>query len=208
MKRTKEEAEITRKDLIKSAWRVFSQNGYNAARLSDIAKDAGVTRGAVYWHFGNKKELFKALFKDRADSYFKLLTEIIEADLTPLEKIRALIIKTVKKIQFDEQFKAEETIVRMHNIFRGKFKDIDEYLEKRLDTFSEWIVGIIKDGQKKGEIRTDIDPLRIMFLIHMFMVGFLQIEIQMPPISSKIKNEIKDVESLVKLLFEGIKAGT
>jgi len=61
MKRTQEEAAKTRQDLLDAALQVFSQQGYQAARLQDIAKAAGVTRGAIYHHFGSKAELFNTL---------------------------------------------------------------------------------------------------------------------------------------------------
>ena len=61
MRRTKEEAAQTRQDLLAAALTIFSQKGYEAARLEDIAEMAGVTRGAIYFHFGNKAGLFMAL---------------------------------------------------------------------------------------------------------------------------------------------------
>ena len=61
MRRTKEEAEQTRQDLLDAALTVFSQKGYTATRLEDVARAAGVTRGAIYHHFGSKAELYSAL---------------------------------------------------------------------------------------------------------------------------------------------------
>ncbi|MCK5430999.1 MAG: TetR family transcriptional regulator [Anaerolineales bacterium] len=54
----------TRQDLLAAALTVFSNKGYEAARLEDIAEMAGVTRGAIYFHFGNKAGLFMALVED------------------------------------------------------------------------------------------------------------------------------------------------
>lgn len=64
MRRTKEEAAQTRQDLLAAALTVFSRKGYEAARLEDIAEIAGVTRGAIYFHFDNKAGLFMALVED------------------------------------------------------------------------------------------------------------------------------------------------
>ena len=55
-------AEITREKLLKAALQVFSEKGFNAARLQDIAETAGVSRGAFYWHFKNKFDLYCTLF--------------------------------------------------------------------------------------------------------------------------------------------------
>jgi len=59
-RRTKEEAGLTRASLLRAALAVFSTKGYAAATLEDVAAKAGVTRGAIYWHFGSKAELYTA----------------------------------------------------------------------------------------------------------------------------------------------------
>lgn len=61
MRRTKEEAFETRQALLDAALPVFSENGLEATRLEDIAERAGVTRGALYWHFKNKEDLLISL---------------------------------------------------------------------------------------------------------------------------------------------------
>ncbi|WP_165679178.1 TetR family transcriptional regulator, partial [Metapseudomonas otitidis] len=58
MRRTKEEAEKTRADILAAAELLFLENGVAHTSLEQIARAAGVTRGAVYWHFQNKAHLF------------------------------------------------------------------------------------------------------------------------------------------------------
>lgn len=62
MRRTKAEAEETRTSIIHAAERVFYEKGVSNATLEDVAKAAGVTRGAIYWHFSNKTDLFLELY--------------------------------------------------------------------------------------------------------------------------------------------------
>ena len=61
MRRTKEEAEKTRIAILASAERLFLDKGVAHTSLDQIARDAGVTRGAVYWHFTGKECLFNAV---------------------------------------------------------------------------------------------------------------------------------------------------
>lgn len=56
-KRTHAEALQTKRSILDAAAKVFSANGFAKTSLSDIARDADVTRGAIYWHFENKTEL-------------------------------------------------------------------------------------------------------------------------------------------------------
>ena len=61
VRRTKEEAQETRAQIIEAAERAFYKRGVARTTLADIAELAGVTRGAIYWHFNNKAELVQAL---------------------------------------------------------------------------------------------------------------------------------------------------
>lgn len=63
VRKTKDEARETREGLLDAAVRVFGDKGVSQASLADIAAEAGVTRGAVYWHFKNKKDLVDALLE-------------------------------------------------------------------------------------------------------------------------------------------------
>ncbi|MDR6756751.1 TetR/AcrR family acrAB operon transcriptional repressor [Mycoplana sp. BE70] len=63
MRRTKAEAEATRQQILCAAERVFFRKGVSTATMEDVAKAAGVTRGAIYWHFANKTALFMELYK-------------------------------------------------------------------------------------------------------------------------------------------------
>ncbi len=71
-RRTKEEALETRMQIIDAARRVFHAEGVNRSTLDKVAKAAGVTRGAVYWHFTNKAELFLAVKKAYTSEFDQL----------------------------------------------------------------------------------------------------------------------------------------
>ena len=59
-RRTKAEAQATRNALIDAAERLFDSRGVSRTSLQDIAQAAGATRGAIYWHFKDKADLFNA----------------------------------------------------------------------------------------------------------------------------------------------------
>ena len=87
-RKTKEEALATRTQIIDAARRVFHQEGVNRSTLDKVAKAAGVTRGAVYWHFSNKTELFLAV-KQTYTSEFDQLQSLLSptAGISPLDAI-------------------------------------------------------------------------------------------------------------------------
>ncbi len=61
MRRTKQESERTRQDILAAARKVFARQGVTRTTFEEIAASAGVTRGAIYWHFADKTELFFAM---------------------------------------------------------------------------------------------------------------------------------------------------
>lgn len=62
-RRTKAEAEATRKGLLDAAEQLFQSRGVSRTSLNDIATAAGTTRGAIYWHFKDKADLFNAMME-------------------------------------------------------------------------------------------------------------------------------------------------
>ena len=63
VRRTKEDAQETRNRILDTAVEVFSRQGVAQTSLNAIAKEAGVTRGAIYWHFANKVSMFDAMIE-------------------------------------------------------------------------------------------------------------------------------------------------
>ena len=61
VRRTKDEALETRNRILDAAERVFGERGVSRTSLEDVATAAGVTRGAIYWHFNDKSDLFTAM---------------------------------------------------------------------------------------------------------------------------------------------------
>ena len=70
MRKTKTKAQKTRQHLLDAALEVFWRDGVTRASLQAIAQEAGVTRGALYWHFKNKEDLFETLFEQQYADFF------------------------------------------------------------------------------------------------------------------------------------------
>lgn len=79
-----------REKLLDSAAKVFAERGYSGASTDEMAADAGVTKGALYWHFKNKQELFFALIEERVDRRARALMQITES--APREQETAALV--------------------------------------------------------------------------------------------------------------------
>lgn len=123
-RRTKEEAQETRERLLDAAEVLFQRDGVSVTSLNDIAREAGVTRGAVYWHFRDKADLFDAML-ERAYAPIRAADDI-RLDATehpqPLEMLRlhaATVLRTIA---------ADERLGRIVDITENKVEYVNELL--------------------------------------------------------------------------------
>lgn len=100
-RRTKAEAAATREALLDAAEEVFLAKGVARTSLEQIARHAGMTRGAVYWHFRNKADLFQAMLGRVRMPFQELIEEIADPSLVerPLEAIRLAILKGFERLE-------------------------------------------------------------------------------------------------------------
>jgi AcrR family transcriptional regulator len=76
--------EATKRKLLRAARRIFARDGFEAASISDIAAEAGHTRGAFYAHFKAKEDLFFALLEEQSSANLEKLRAILEGG--PMER--------------------------------------------------------------------------------------------------------------------------
>jgi AcrR family transcriptional regulator len=158
MRRTKEEAERTRKAILEASLKVFSTKGYARARLEDVAKEAGVTRGAIYWHFDNKATLYSSAVIESVSGYRERLTGILQSDLSPLPKIRTLMMEWLITLEEDEAYR---TLVEMA-------LTKTEFDEQTMEGVRDWfgfvdevqraVADLIREGIDAGEIQLEVEP--------------------------------------------------
>lgn len=102
-RRTKEEAQATREALLDAAERVFEQRGVSRTTLSDIARAAGVTRGALYWHFKDKAALVNAMMDRIAPPLGAELEALLAGGGDPLGPLCEYVREALHRIVQDAQ---------------------------------------------------------------------------------------------------------
>ncbi len=92
-RKTKEEANRTRQQIIDAARAVFHRHGVSRSTMEQVAQEAGLTRGAVYWHFKDKTELFFAMREDVFNPLTVRIDAILlaESAVDPLDSIEAAL---------------------------------------------------------------------------------------------------------------------
>ena len=118
-RRTKEDAERTREAVLEAAERIFFERGVARATFEQIAHAAGVTRGAVYWHFRDKLDLFLAI-DDRARlPSEQFLTSLAAAGREPLAELAQALSYALADLQADSGRRRILTVV----LLRCEFTD-------------------------------------------------------------------------------------
>jgi TetR/AcrR family acrAB operon transcriptional repressor len=132
---TKEEALATRERLLDAAELVFSEKGVSRTSLSDIAEAAGASRGAIYWHFKNKADLFNAMMDRTTLPMEDSLQQIgLDAGQDPLVELQRAILDAMRKISTDERTR------RVFEVATLKVEYVDELLavkERHLQCYVE-----------------------------------------------------------------------
>ncbi len=121
VRRTKEEAQATRLQIIDAAEREFLRRGVSRTSLQDIAAAAGLTRGAIYWHFKDKADLFDAMLARVTlpmEQAFDRSSDPAIGD--PLEHIRQAVMSSLRLVVEDPQTR------RVFEIAMQKVEYIDE----------------------------------------------------------------------------------
>lgn len=159
MRKTKEEAEATRENILDAGLRIFSKKGYVSTTLDDIAREAGVTRGAVYWHFKNgKPELFEVLINERSRGAQEIANAVVAEGGTPLYVLERILTRMMEYLEEDDDFRAvqELTILRTEVVpeLEDSMKEKFRLQRASIDSFAD----LVRKGQEAGEIRPDVDP--------------------------------------------------
>jgi TetR/AcrR family acrAB operon transcriptional repressor len=158
MRKTKEEAEVTRNSLLDAALAVFSKQGYEATRLEDIAEEANVTRGAIYHHFGGKAELFNALLEERFARANRIWEQVIEEGGTPLQTLRRLLVRSLQYLEEDPDYRAVQEMVSFKT---AMIPEMEEGLQKKKAgqrAYLEFLARLVEQGVDAGEIRPGTNP--------------------------------------------------
>jgi TetR/AcrR family fatty acid metabolism transcriptional regulator len=135
-----------RERILAAAERIFARHGFFAARVSEIAREAGVADGTIYLYFKSKDDLLISLFESRMKQVNEDLRRAI-ADRPPAEQLRAFIHAYLQLVS-DEPTAAEVLTIEL----RQSSKFMKEYDNPEFADFLRMLGGIIAEGQARGEL--------------------------------------------------------
>ncbi|WKU48165.1 TetR family transcriptional regulator [Streptomyces sp. VNUA116] len=110
MRKTAEEAAQTRAALLEAALFVFAEQGLASARLADVAQRAGLTRGALYYHFADKSALYAAVMEHSWATVTEPVWDLLSSGEPPEERLRAFLTTWLHRLRHDARFRALLTL--------------------------------------------------------------------------------------------------
>jgi len=159
----KRNADATRAAILDAAERVFLRHGFSAASLSDIAKEASVTKSLIHHHFHSKQGLWEAVKERRFIPYAERQLEMMQGAPASAELVRTSFGA------FFQYLRDNPELVRILAWVFLEGQDEKAYapLDKRLMTAA---AEKFREGQEAGTIRKDLDPRFVLFVF----VGLVQ----------------------------------
>jgi TetR/AcrR family acrAB operon transcriptional repressor len=158
-RRTKEEAAATRESIIDAAEQLFVEQGVSRTTLQHIATAAGVTRGAIYWHFADKGALFNAMM-ERGTLPLEAASELLDRDEAddPLRDLRDFALKVLRVTVENPQARRVFEIASLKMEF---VDELDAARVRRRENLAAWMgraESRIRLAIERGEVRPDVSP--------------------------------------------------
>ena len=175
VRRTKEEAQATRSHILDTAERVFERRGVSGTSLHEIAKAAGLMRGAIYWHFADKADLFNAMM-ERATMPLEEARGMrgFDAAELSLAQMRNGFRNVLKRIVADPQMR------RVFEIAIHKVEYVDEMRavrERHLRVRSDCLADVertLKAAIRRGELAQRMPARAAAIGLHALLDGLIQ----------------------------------
>ncbi|WP_200171817.1 TetR family transcriptional regulator [Ectothiorhodospira shaposhnikovii] len=201
MRRTKEEAEQTRALLLDAAEKVFLEQGVSRASLEAIAREAGMTRGAIYWHFRDKAALYGAMLDRVRLPLERLRDEFVrEPDADPVEVIERLCLAALETLAGDAQVQRVYTIV-FHRREREADNQVwrDAELEGRRRA-ARVMLECFQEAQAAGRLRPGVTPEMGQLTLELYFTGLFYAWLLEP----EYFDLLKDAPAMIRRILDGL----
>lgn len=201
MRRTKEDAEKTRSAILAAAEELFLAQGVGHTSLEQIARQAGVTRGAVYWHFQNKAHLFHEML-NQVRLPLEPLAEQLDAadDIASLQMLHRLTIEAVANLVQDHQRRRILTILLRRCEFTEDLREAEERHEAFINQFIALCEQQFAQPAVRARLHAGVTPRLAARTLHAMLVGLFSDWLRDP----NLFDAQADTPAMVDSCFRGL----
>ena len=159
-RKTKEETERTYHALLDAAAVLFTQKGVSSTTLNDIAERAGMTRGAIYWHFDNKDHVIMALWERNASAAHREFIAHLQAldKAQPAKRFRDLIKEILQKVAGEPQL-AQVMRILMNNVeLTEEETELQCFMQDKKESLGTALTDALETLANKRPLRVHTPP--------------------------------------------------
>ena len=164
-------AEDRPREICAAALDLFAEKGFAAARLDEIARRAGVSKGTLYLYFHNKEDLFRAVVRDTVAPNVEVVREIVEGVDLPFAEIVRMLLPRFVALTHNVRVGAVAKMVI------GESRNFPELAKVWHDEVVTKVLGmlgaLIRRAQDRGEVRAGDPRLHAMSLMGAMLMGLL-----------------------------------
>jgi TetR/AcrR family acrAB operon transcriptional repressor len=201
-RKTREAALATREQLLDAAQHVFREKGVGHTTLAEVADAAGVTRGAIYWHFRSKAELFKAMVERAELPMDAALEELAEGGHDdPLGQARDLALRALLHLATSERTQAVFDIVFLRCEYTADLLPVQEQHLKERALCIDRCAQAFRRAVKHGQLPADTDVGLASRGLYAFVGGLMRDAVESP----HDHDLAASAPPLIDLFFEGLK---
>ncbi len=199
MRKTREDTEISKLRLLLAAEEEFCLRGYASANMDTIAQAAGMTKGAIFWHYESKAGLFKATINRAVGRVKNIFQETFSSPDSSLimEKCRT-VIKQIKKDKAFEVLLVLASANRLGDIP----KELQEECNTQISEFLKSTINSFEDAISRGELYPETNIRNILLTIILVMSGFSQIH-ELKGLIAPLGGHVDD-DAVINVLFKGL----
>ncbi len=202
------DAEATRGQILDAAQRLFVDRGFAGTSISNIARDAGVTKSLIYHHFATKVELW-ARVKDRLlAEYTAGQRNILSADELTTDLLRAAMSAYFHFVQHRPDF---VRLIALSCIDEAFLQDAEAKGETELWANEELLsvfVDRIRDAQLAGVVRSDVNPYMVLILVISTIQAWFQSRpwyLQQGRLEDSPTTDEMFLDTMLKVLMDGMR---
>lgn len=163
----------TRSRILASASQIFAQQGYAGATLDAIAADAGLTKGAVYWHFASKSDLFLALMEEWVQARLPEIPEQVDKAFGS-ENPEAGLAEFLQTQLRHGQDNPNWVKLYLEFVTQSREPEVQKMLScSAYKTVQETAKGLVRQVQERGQFAADIDPLVLATFFDALLDGLM-----------------------------------
>lgn len=190
-----EKSHLTRAAVLRAAAECFDEAGYLATPLDDVTTRAGVTKGAVYFHFGSKQALADALIEAQRDHWAEVVEEITSRPGSALDHVVQLTYEMAGQLRHDVELRAGVRLATDPDVPSGNPLEIFEQWEAMLET-------LLRRARRDGSMASSGSPAAAARVIVLFFLATHGLDL----LSDRTRDPRKRLDEFWGLVLSGIAA--